>query len=246
MTTIEYTSATVPVRADIERAHARCWLRMASPGTWLSGAQRVAIAAETRHSLTCNLCQRRTEALSPTAVEGLHDTAGVLPPSWVEVIHRVRTDSARLSHAWFETVVPDLLSEECYAELVGVVANVTTVDSFCIALGVAQHALPQPKTGEPSRRRPIGAKPGLAWLHTVAPEDVASDDPPMYAGKGGANIHRALSLVPDEVVGFFDLDDVHYLPDAQLRDFAHEPRSITHAQIELLAARVSALNQCVY
>ena len=36
-------------------------------------------------------------------------------------------------------------------------------------------------------------------------------------------------------------------PDiALLRQFDREPRAITHAQIELLAARMSALNQCVY
>ena len=59
-------------------------------------------------------------------------------------------------------------------------------------------------------------------------------------------IHRALSLVPAEVTGFFDLDTVHYLPDAVLRDYGNEYRALTHAQIEFLAARVSAINQCFY
>jgi AhpD family alkylhydroperoxidase len=31
-----------------------------------------------------------------------------------------------------------------------------------------------------------------------------------------------------------------------MRDFSQEFRAITHLQIELLAARVSALNQCTY
>ena len=60
------------------------------------------------------------------------------------------------------------------------------------------------------------------------------------------NIHRALSLVPAEVVGFFDLDTAHHLPDAVLRDYGTEYRALTHAQIEFLAARVSAINQCFY
>ncbi len=68
----------------------------------------------------------------------------------------------------------------------------------------------------------------------------------LYANLSGVHIHQALSLVPAEVAGFFDLDAVHYLPDAALRDFGHEYRAITHAQIELLAARVSVLNQCFY
>jgi hypothetical protein len=68
----------------------------------------------------------------------------------------------------------------------------------------------------------------------------------MYRNRSAANIHRALSLVPEAVNGFFDLDDAMYLPDALLRKFEEEPRAITHAQIELLAARVSALNRCLY
>lgn len=80
----------------------------------------------------------------------------------------------------------------------------------------------------------------------LAPEDVGPVDPDLYAGLAGANIHRALSLVPREVIGFFDLDTAQYLPDKALRDFGREYRDISHAQIELLAARVSALNQCVY
>jgi len=31
-----------------------------------------------------------------------------------------------------------------------------------------------------------------------------------------------------------------------MRDFGCEYRAITHAQIELLAGRISAINQCVY
>ena len=65
----------------------------------------------------------------------------------------------------------------------------------------------------------------------------------MYDGLSAVNIHRALSLVPAEVTGFFDLDTAHYLPDAVLRDYGNEYRALTHAQIEFLAARVSAINQ---
>ncbi len=80
----------------------------------------------------------------------------------------------------------------------------------------------------------------------MAPEDVTPAEGDLYEGLGGANIHRALSLVPAEVGAFFDLDSIHYLPDAVLRDFGTEYRELTHAQIELLAARVSAINQCFY
>jgi len=37
-----------------------------------------------------------------------------------------------------------------------------------------------------------------------------------------------------------------YLTSATMRDFGHEYRAVTHAQMEMLAARVAALNQCHY
>ena len=57
---------------------------------------------------------------------------------------------------------------------------------------------------------------------------------------------KAMSLVPDEVRSFFDLVENQYLPGAAMRDFSREYRAISHARIELLAARVSALNRCLY
>ena len=53
-------------------------------------------------------------------------------------------------------------------------------------------------------------------------------------------------LVPADVKIFFDLCVHHYLGPLEMRDFGREFRAITHAQIELLAARVSALNRCFY
>ena len=55
-----------------------------------------------------------------------------------------------------------------------------------------------------------------------------------------------MSLVPAEVRSFFDLVTHQYLPGEVMRDFSREYRAISHAQIELLAARVSALNRCLY
>ena len=57
---------------------------------------------------------------------------------------------------------------------------------------------------------------------------------------------RAMSMVPDEVRGFFDLVSTQYLGPEQQWDFENEYRAISHSQIELVAGRVSALNGCVY
>lgn len=238
------------IREDLRTAHARAWSRLTKPGSFLSGAERVAVAAEARAARGCAACAARKAALSPEAAIPAHDAASDLPALWVDLIHRVTTDADRLTHAWFNRMTPDVLSVERYVETVGVIAETLAVDRFDAALGRSPRPLPSPAEGSPSAERSASARLAGAWVPTVAPEDLCDADPPaahqMYRDRSAANIHRALSLVPSAVVGFFDLDDAMYLPDAQLRDFAQEPRAISHAQIELLAARVSALNRCLY
>lgn len=243
---IDYQSATVSVREDLVAAQRRAWNRLAAPGTCWDGATRVAIAAETRQALSCRYCADRKDALSPYAIEGTHESVTDLPPVLVDVIHRVRTDASRLTERFYQDAVAGGLTDAEYVEAIGVLATVIAIDSFADALGVARPPLPEPQAGDPSGHRPVGAKSGLAWVPTVAPEDLTEAEAGIYDSMAAMNIHRALSLVPAEVVGFFDLDAVCYLPDAVLRDFGTEYRDLTHAQIEFLAARVSAINQCVY
>lgn len=243
---IDYSQWPVAVRDDLLNAHIRAWTRLASPGTWLTGAQRIAVAAETRQAVQCELCAMRKTALSPNAGNDPHDVATDLPPALVEVIHRVRNDASRMTESFYQSILAQGVRDGEYVETVGVMANVIAIDSFALAMGQPVPELPKPVAGEPARRRPPGAKHGLAWVPTVAPEDVTENETDLYKDLAGVNIHRALSLVPAEVRGFFDLDFVHYLPDAALRDFAHEYRDLSHAQIEYLAARVSAINQCEY
>ena len=244
--TLDYRNSPWPVRGDLATAQRRAWARLAEPGEWWSGAVRVAIAEETRAALDCAFCRQCRAALSPYGAAGTHSRATDLPEVLVEVIHRIRTDPGRLTRRFYEEAVAGGLSDAEYVETVGVMATVIAIDSFCDAMGLPRHKLPAPVVGSPRRRRPAGAKEGLAWVPTVAPEDLTEAEAGIYDGLAAVNIHRALSLVPAEVVGFFDMDSVHYLPDAQLRDFGTEYRALTHAQIEFLAGRVSAINRCVY
>ena len=239
-----YVEAPYPVRADIRHAHAAAWDRIASPGTWLTGAERVAVAAEARHARTaCKFCRARKAALSPNAVEGTHDTISSLPPSQIDAIHRIATDPGRLTEAWQNSLG---LDETVYVETVGVIAQLTAVDTFASGLGEPWRDLPAPLPGEPTRRPTPGAKHGLAWVATLDPVDAQGEDASLYPNDNPANIRRAMSLVPHEVRGFFDLVAVQYLPGPAMLDFDNEYRAISHAQIELLASRVSAINQCAY
>ncbi len=247
MTEISYDHLPWPVREEVAQAHRRQWARLAEPGTWLTGAERVAVAAEARHALSCELCRARKAALSPFAVDGEHDSLGQLPAVMVEQIHRIRTDPGRLSRAWYDGVIAEGVRPERYVETVGVVVHTVAVDTFCRGLGIELWPLPDPVDGAPSRLRPP-AEPDIAWVPTLNPADVAGTEwDNFYGGRpAAAHIHQAMSLVPAEVRGFFDLATVQYLSSREMRDFDNEFRAISHDQIELVAGRVSALNQCVY
>jgi len=236
----------MPIREGLARELARAWRRLAEPGTWWSGAERLALAAEVRAARSCALCRQRKAALSPYGIDGVHEGPGTLPEAVVDAVHRLATDAGRLTRGWLERALGRGLAEAQYVEAVGVVALLTAMDTFDLALGRAECPLPAPIPGEPARARPAGAKRNLAWVSTVAPEDLLPGDPNPYALHGSKNIHRALSLVPQEVINFFDLDVELYLKDHEIRDFGREYRALTHPQMELLAGRVSALNGCYY
>jgi len=242
----DYAASPAPVREDIVQAHRRVWERMARPGTWWTGAERVAMAAEARHATACALCRERKRALSPYGAPGAHDTLGVLPSNVVDVVHRIRTDPGRLTRAWHEGVMASGLADAQYVEIVGVVITVVGADTFARAVGAPPAPLPEPLPGEPSRRRPDGAKDQGAWVPMIAPEDASGPEADLYGeARFVPNIRRALSLVPAEARAFGDLGSVHYFAIDDMMDLTRR-RAITRPQIELLAARVSALNQCFY
>ena len=172
---------------------------------------------------------------------------GELSEVVIEVVHRVRNDPGRLGERWFRGVVAAGLSEEQYVETVSVVAHVAAIDTMARGLGFDALPLPHPQAGVPSQRRPVAAKPGGAWVPWLEPADLSEAESGLYpVGRPAANIMKAMSLVPDEVKSFFDVVSHQYQGPLEMRDFSREYRAISHSQIEMLAARVSALNQCLY
>ena len=233
---VSFAGAPVPVREDIPEAHARTWDRLARPGNWWSGGERVAIASEVRAARECALCRERKQSLSPGTVEGKHASVSALPGAAIEVIHRVTTDPARLSRAWFDGVISSGLSDAQYVEIIGIVVALASIDALCLGLGIPPHALPEPEEGEASRQRPGGLETETGWVPMIGEPGPGEAD--LFPGSRAANVIRAMSLVPDAVRTLRDLSSAHY--------YGPKPRAIDRTQIELIAGRVSALNECFY
>lgn len=242
----DYGEAPVPVREELKAAHRFLLEHVRAPGTWWTGEERVAIAAASRGAPNCGLCQARKESLSAGAIGGRHRASGGLREEVVDAVHRIRTDPGRLSKPWFDEVIAGGIAEGSYVEMVGVTALVAGLDYFARALGIPPFPLPAPLPGEPLRYRPAAAKPEGAWVPMITPENAAGPEADLY-GEAAIipNIMRALSLVPSEVRALRRAAETHYVPVEQISDPTVR-RALDRPQMELVAARVSALNECFY
>jgi hypothetical protein len=200
-------------RPDLTDAMEREWQRLAAPGTWWSGHERVAIALATR------------QAQASANVE-----SGGLPDVAVDAVHRLAIAPASTTRDVVAGQPASGLEHAAYVELVGVVSRLAAVDATHRALGTELEPLPEPKPGDPSRMPPPAqAMAGKAFVPMV----------------GGASITGALSLVPAEMEAQRDIHGAFYLSyeDMALYDYQ---AGLHRTQMELVATRTSALNECFY
>ena len=226
--------ASLPLSEKLREQHALAWRTIASPGDFFSGEERVEMVRTARDALECRYCADRKSALSPSAVRGQHDSGSFLDDVVVDMIHRIRTDPGRLTHSWFQDVTQTVSQPE-YVEIVSVVTSSVIIDTLHNALGLGRPVVAEPQDGEPRRQFNTDTVDEGAWLPMLAaPRDMSDTGLPQVP-----NIARALGLVPSALDLFFTTFRPHYaLKDIEL--------SISQAQAEFVAARVSALNECFY
>lgn len=217
-------------RSDLVDAHRSVVLRIAEPGTWWSGAERVAIAAEHRRALD-HADLPPWEA--PSGIEGMVAADHVLPPAAVDATWRLTNHPGTLTEDWYRTIVAGLPSALHYVELVGIVAAMNSLDRFAAAMELDPVPLPDPAPGEPTGDTPGDMAVSTHWVPTV--------------GERGPNVLRALSAVPDTFDLVRTLSAAQYVPpDALLGDLSWSRGTLTRSQIELVAAATSLVNECFY
>ncbi|MFQ5554466.1 MAG: hypothetical protein ACE5GC_03735 [Acidimicrobiia bacterium] len=207
-------AAPVPVRSDIRAAFGRDWARLARPGTWWTGADRIAIATAAR--------LRRTGDITGASIP--------LPPAAIEAAGRISVEPATATRSWVEGLIEAGLGYSRYVELVGVVSRLSAIDAFFRALGMPLEPLPEAVAGAATTHdAPRSARIGRGRVPMV----------------GGTSIVQALSLVPAEMEAQEDLHGPMYLRYDQMgiMDFS---RGLHRTQMELVAGRVSASNECFY
>lgn len=247
MPAFDYHCAAVPIRDDIAAAHRDFWHRLAGPGSWWTGAERVAIAAESRAAWQCRACQARRQALSPELPAERHDTHGALPQRAVDAVHRVVTDPSRITRRWVDGHPAQGLSKPAYVELLGVVVAVLSIDEFHRALGLPPEPLPDPRPGEPDHHLPAVRVEDMGFVPTIPPHGAVGREAGLWPAGRSAHVIRALSLVPQALRDWLQLASAQYLSVEGMANLVRDAhRAIDRKQMELVAARVAALNGCYY
>lgn len=241
-----YNDTEHPIREAIVNVHEQSLAAFAAPGAWWTGAERAAIVATARAARCAAGLQQAANAGDASA-----GAQTDLPEAADRVARQVAVSTNDLDRGFFEQALSDGLSDTEYSETVGIVARVAGLDVFARGIGVPSRALPSPAAGEPSRTRPATARNEGAWTETIPGgrrgAQEAIDTYGSDALQAAPFIYRALSLAPEGARGLIQLGQAQYvtLEEFMNLDFTFET-DITRAQIELLAARVSAINQCFY
>ena len=137
----------LPVPDDTREMFRETWRGIAAPGTWWTGAERVAIA---------------TVARSNRAGDALRDDS--LPAAANDAVVLLAATPAYTTREWVERVVSEI-GEARYVELVGVTVRVVAIDTVSRLLGCELEPFPAPQPGEPSHEQPRRRlRKGKAWV----------------------------------------------------------------------------------
>jgi hypothetical protein len=220
-------AVTVPERqlATFEAA----WVWLAEPGAVWTAAEKVAMAATARAAVPRPLWDRRPPTIAHLATTPTQGEP--LSPLVVDTVERVAVEAAAIDRQWAAAVIA-VLGDTAYAELVAVVATLVPIDRACVLLGRPLEPLPIPGPGAPTGERPEATVDIGAYL-------------PVAAGFDGANIAKSLSVAPS--ANLMRLRVVRALySGTRFGELRWEDGALSRPQVELVAARTSALNECFY
>ncbi len=163
--------SAIDIPAEFAAVHDREWDRLSRPGTWLTGAERVAVAAAARGAAPSCAAERAAAVIS--------------------------TAPATITRDWFDALLADGLSIEQYVEVLGIVSRLRAVDTTRFGLGHFPRPLPEPTAGDPTPITTDAVIDG-SWIPTIGaafPPTILSAVPP--ENEAMFDVHSVLYLAPD-------------------------------------------------
>lgn len=210
------------VRHDIVHAHRQTWKAIASAGSFWSDVDRLEIAKQARAA--------RSQRSDLPFNRSYPDSR--LNRNTLETVRKVAADAGKIDRLWAKKQIASI-GDGPYAELVAIVASVSAVDAFSEALGRPREMLPKATGGSCSGVKSDNATDIGGYLPMVDPWD-------------GPNVSRALSLVPAANALFMqNVSSMYVGRGGGFNDMVWDG-PLSRPQAELLAARVSSVNECFY
>jgi hypothetical protein len=202
------------------------WDHLGAPGAWWTGEQRIALAEEIRRAAPRPLWDR-----APELADVDDEQAGPLTAFERALAERVTVQPSSIDHTNYLLIV-ERIGEDKYAELAAIAAQLVPIDHLHDALGLEREPLPDPVPGAITRERPGGLVDTVAFLPTM-PAD------------GLPHVAVSLSLAQADNARRMLLVRAMY-SGRSFGDMVWTHRALSRPQIELVAARTSALNECFY
>lgn len=225
-----YETSPWPVRPELTAAHT-AWLdHVAAPGTWWTGAQRVAFVAALWAALDDP--DPRPPWEPPTVPAG-----SPLPDAAHAVAVRLARHAATTTERWAASIIDALDGgAPAFVELVALAAQACAVGTFGPALGIDRPPLHPPSPGDPGRTAPEVVDATMNWVPVTPPADTR---PPVV---------QAFSAVPAEYAATWALAAVQYMPLEEMEqlDWRRPGSPLHRRQLELVAARLSLARECFY
>jgi hypothetical protein len=213
-------------------AQAEAWRQVTSPGASFTGAERTAIAATALAAL--DDVDPLAPWVSPSQAGRALPGDGVLAAVVVDAVYRLARHAATLTDDWYRAQVEQGFDPIAYVEMVAIVAAVAAVDGFYRASGLERPPLPPTVDGDPHRRHPEVEPATLNWVPVAVPADV------------DAAVVQGLSAAPDDFATVKQLAAAQYIPFDEMGELGWSRGTLSRGEMELVAARLSAVRECFY
>ncbi len=237
-----YDNAPIDVPAELAALHEKQIDALSEPGTWYSGAQRLAIVAEARAACCAAGMQE-----SDGGAEAMKDAAE-LSAAARRIAGQLAAHPQPFQYPVYQQALSEGLTDAQYVEIVGLVSRITNFDVFARGIGADVASLPAAQAGEPTQIRPDTAMEEEAWVPTVPNgKRGGAIGLELYGDHFQPYIFRGMSLVPPELRDHMELEAAQYLPAERFFEWDYQHHEgLTRPQVEVVAGRVSAINECFY
>ncbi len=240
-----HESSGLEIRPDLTAAHAHVWEKLAAPGTWWNGVERLAIAEVVRTALDDKEPPPPWVSASSSG-RVAHNPA--LRSQLQDAVYRLTRHAGTLTEDWYLSMRDaTAITHQQWVEVIDVVISVASVLRFAQLAGIDRPEFPTALDGEPLRQEQPSKPANHHWVPVVHLEDMTTELEPFYEGLPViAPVIRALSSVPAAMDTLSVLSGAQYIPNREMVDLNWTRGTLSRRQMEFVAGRLSAHRECFY